>query len=103
MNVNEYGVAFVFSTGFNMSAFTSISITFTKPDDTTLTVTDPDVTVPASPLTTTDGIFAANEYAQYYFQSGDVDQVGQWSARVTYNDATPLHLISDIGVFTINP
>ena len=106
MNLNEYGVAFVFSTGFNMSAFTSISITFTKPDLTTLTVSSPSVTVPNTPLTTTDGIFAANEYAQYYFVTGDVNQVGEWSARVIYNNtgASPSqHLISDIGTFTINP
>jgi hypothetical protein len=102
LNVNEWGVAFVFSTGFNMASFTSISITFTKPDQSTLTVANPAVTVPNFDLPTTDGTFPANEYAKYIFVLGDVDQAGDWSARVTYNDATPQHLISDVGTFTIS-
>jgi len=103
MNVNEFGVSFLFSTGYAMNNFTTIAITFTKPDLTEFTVTNPDVTVPNTPITTVDGTFPANEYAKYVFKGGDVDQVGKWSARVTYDDNTPLHLISDIGVFTINP
>lgn len=103
MNVNEYGVSFLFSTGYDMSNFSAITISFTKPDGTEFQVFNPDVTVPNTPITTVDGTFAANEYAKYVFQLGDVDQVGEWSARVTYDDPTPLHLISDIGVFTINP
>jgi hypothetical protein len=102
LNVNEWGVAFVFSTGFNMASFTSISITFTKPDQSTLTVANPDVTVPNFDLMTTDGTFLANEYAKYVFQNGDVNLAGNWSARVTYDDATPQHLISDVGTFTIS-
>lgn len=89
-----------------MNNFTTLSITFTKPDGTTLTVTNASaspVTVPNTPITTVDGTFAANEYAKYVFVNGDVNQVGDWSARVTYDDPTPLHLISDIGTFTINP
>jgi hypothetical protein len=101
MNVNEWGVAFVFSTGFDMSSFTSISITFTKPDATTLVVTNPAVTVPNFDLVTTEGTFLANKYAKYIFVSGDVNQAGDWSAIVTYDDATPQHLISDRGTFTI--
>lgn len=101
MNVNEWGVAFLFSTGFDMSSFTSISITFTKPDATTLVVTNPDVTVPNFDIVTTDGTFLANKYCKYIFQNGDVNLAGAWSAIVTYNDATPQHLISDRGLFTI--
>lgn len=102
MNVNEYGVQFVFSTAFDMSSFTSISIDFVRPDGTTLTVTNPSVTVPAFDLSTTLGTFLANKYASYVFQNGDVNQVGLWSARVVYTDATPQHLISDVGTFTVN-
>lgn len=103
MNVNEYGVVFAFSTSFDMSSFTSISVDFTKPDGTTLTVTNPSVTVPNTDLVTTLGTFLANKYAKYVFQNGDVNQSGLWSARVVYTDATPQHLISDVGTFTVNP
>jgi hypothetical protein len=104
MNVGEYGVAFLFSTGFDMSAFTGIAINFTKPDHSTLVVTDPDVSVPNVDAVTTLGTFAANTYAKYYFVSGDVDQAGEWSAFVTYDNAgasPPEHLISDTTKFTI--
>lgn len=100
MNVNEYGVVFAFSTGFNLSAFTSLSITFTKPDLTQLTVTNPDVSAPAVDLQTTAGLFPANTYASYKFANGDVNQAGAWSARVTYTDVNQ-KLISDVGTFTI--
>lgn len=105
MNVNEYGVDFAFSTGFDMSAFTAISIVFTKPDGTTLTVSNPNVTVPNVDLTTTLGVFTAKTYAQYTFVQNDVNQAGPWSARVVYDNTTlspPQHLISDVGTFTVN-
>lgn len=103
MNVNEFGVEYVFSTGYDMSANTSISIAFTKPDGTTLTVSNPSVTVPTIDLETTDGLFLAHQYVSYTFQSGDVDQVGTWSARVIYTDAAPRRLTSDIDTFEVHP
>ena len=104
MNVGEYGVIYAFSTGFDMSGFTTISLTVTRPDGTSFTRTNSSgVTVPASPITTTDGVFAANQYTRYAFLNGDINQVGQYTARVTYDDTTPQHLISDTGTFTINP
>lgn len=103
LNVNEYGFPLVFSTGYDMSAETSISIAFTKPDGTALTVSNPSVTVPVIDLETTDGLFLANQYVSYTFASGDVDQVGIWSARVIYNDAAPRHLISDVATFEVFP
>lgn len=103
MNTGEFGVNFVFSCGYDMSANTSLGITFTKPDGTTLTVSSPDVTVPAIDLQTTLGLFVAHQYVSYTFVDGDVDQAGEWSARVTYNDAAPRHLISDPGSFLVSP
>ncbi len=106
MNVNEWGVRTVFSTGFDMSGFAQVTITFTKPDKTTLAVigtpSNHTVTVPGVDLQTTRGLFPAHQYVEYIFQPGDVDQVGEWSARVTYDDAGQ-HLISDPDQFTINP
>lgn len=92
-----------FSTAFDMSAFTSIAIHFVKPSGTPLVVTNPDVTVPATPVTTTLGVFLANKYVAYTFQAGDVDEEGLWSCRVVYDDADPQHLISDVATFTVDP
>jgi hypothetical protein len=102
MNVNEYGVVFAFSCGFDLSGFTTLSITFTKPDGTALTVANPDVTAPNTDIQTTAGLFPAKKYAHYVFANGDVDQAGEWSARVYYTDGSQ-HLISDVATFTIDP
>ena len=98
MNVNEYGIVLQFGVSFDMSSNTSLSFTFTKPDDTTLTVAG---TLGTAQITTTEGIFAANTYATYRFVSGDVNQAGEWSVRLTYLDASPARLISTVGVFTV--
>lgn len=100
MNVNEYGVIFYFSTGFDMSSQTSLRLDFTKPDGSTLAKTS-GVTAPASPVSTTLGTFAASKYGKYTFINGDVDQAGTWTCRLTYGDAAGQHLISDVGTFTI--
>lgn len=108
MNVNEFGITFRFSTGYGMSAFETLSITFTKPDGSTLTVNNTStpnaVSLGTVNVTTPDlGVFAANQYANYTFKSGDIDQEGLWTCRLTYTDATPKRLISDQANFTINP
>lgn len=103
MRVNEYGVVFRFSVGYDISAETELTLDFTKPDDTTLQkLTADGVAVGTSQVTTTLGVFAANEYITYTFASGDVDQAGVWTAQLTYDDATPKHLISDTVQFTID-
>lgn len=101
MNVNEWGKAFLFSTGFDMSGFSGIAIDFTKPDGTTLNVSNPNVTVPNTDVSTTAGTFLANHYAKYVFANGDVNQKGIWSARVIYDDSTQ-HLISEPSQFVVN-
>lgn len=104
INENEYGVACVFNTSFNMSSFTTLQIQFTKPDG--ITVLTATATCPNTNITTSLGTFLANQYAQYYFQAGDLNQTGVWSARVLYTNtgASPAqHLISNISTFTVNP
>lgn len=106
VNEGEFGVACVFSTSYDMSAFTTISMKFTKPDGTTLLVTNPSVTVPNTNLVTALGTFTANQYAQYYFQTNDLNQLGVWYCRVIYDKSTaspPLHLISNQSSFTVTP
>lgn len=102
MNVNEYGVQFVLGVSFDMSANTGLSLIFTKPSGDVLTVTNPAVTIAASPVTTTAGVFAANTYFLYTFVSGDVDEAGSWTVRGTYDASGPVHLISDAATFTID-
>lgn len=107
MNVNEYGVIFAFSTGFNMASNSSLQLQFWKPDnpwsaDNNLT---PSLTKVAAlgvgSLVTTLGTFVSNMYVTYTFINGDVNQAGQWASRVVYNDATQ-HLISDVAYFTVS-
>lgn len=98
MNVNEYGVVFRFGVSFDMVANTSLSLTFTRPDLTTLIVTP---TLGVGSVTTPLGVFATHTYVNYTFAIGNVNQAGEWSARLTYTDATPARLISTVGTFTV--
>jgi hypothetical protein len=100
VNQGEYGLACVFNTSFNLSAFTVLQIQFTKPDGTVLTKS---ATAPNVNISTALGTFLANQYAQYTFQNGDINITGVWQARVLYTDATPMHLISNISTFTVTP
>jgi hypothetical protein len=100
MNVNEYGVVLQLGVSFDMSSYTSLSLTFTKPDLTLLTVI---AVLGVAPVTTPLGIFAANTYVTYKFLAGQVNQAGLWSVRLTYQDASPAQLISTIGTFTVFP
>ena len=101
MNVNEYGIIFVLGVSYDLSSMTNLSITFNKPDGTTLTVATPDVTISATPIDTTKGTFAANTYALYTFAVGDVDPAGDWTARLTATKVG-VRLISDVASFTVS-
>lgn len=102
MNVNNWGVDFVFNTGFNLSGFTLLQIIFTRPDGTTFTKSSPAVSCPNVNLETTAGLFEAQQYAQYTTVPGDINQVGMWSARVEYTDLNQF-LTSDSADFEIFP
>ena len=102
MNAGEYGIAHNLSVGYDMSGKTSLALNYVRPDKTTFTVTDPNVTLGASPLITSAGTFAANQYVTYTFRAGDIPVPGAYTARLIYNDATK-RLISDQVTFTINP
>ena len=102
MNVGEYGISFNMNVNFNISAFTALSLVFTRPSGTTFTRTNGDVTVPATPLVTDDmGTFAANQYAKYTFQPGDLTIPGTYTARLTYDNGPGLRLISDVASFEV--
>lgn len=100
MNLNEYGVVLQFGVSFNMVSETSLSLAFTKPDGTTLTVP---AVLGIVDISTELGTFTGYTYVTYTFTSGQVDQTGQWSVRLTYKDASPAQLISTPGYFTVHP
>ena len=101
MRVNDYGVIYAQNTGFDLSAFTALSLVFTKPDGTTLTVTNPSVAVGAVALTVKGNIFPANEYITYTFANGDVTAAGNWMAQLVYTDSTPRVLHSAPATFYV--
>ena len=107
MNVGEHGIAYHFNANFNLSAHTSLVLEFTRPDKTVVAHTSPDVAAPNVPHVceeTQFGTFAANQYARYLIQPGDLTIPGVYTARLTYIDGTKL-IKSDIGEaasFTVN-
>lgn len=101
MNVGEYGIVYNLNVNFDISGFTSLSLTFTKPDLTTFTVTNPLVSVGTVSIFTSQGIFSPNQYATYKFALGDISLPGTYSARLTYVDASK-RLISDANNFVVN-
>ena len=103
LNVNTWGVPILFGAGIDISLYTALTLTFTKPDGSTLVVTNPLVSVPSVDEETSDGLFPANTYAQYYTRPGDINETGTWEARLTYQDSARL-LTSDTPVtFTVDP
>ena len=85
--VGAFGMDFIMGVSFDLSPNTSLQFTFLKPDKTTLVVIAVQGT---TDLTTTEGTFAADTWASYTFQDGDLDQVGTaakgnpWSAVLDY-------------------
>lgn len=102
MNVGEWGITYNFNQNFNISGFTILSLVITRPDATTITRTNPLVTVGAVPLVTSGGTFAANEYAIYVFAAGDLTVAGEYTSRLSYTDGSK-HLVGDAASFTVSP
>jgi hypothetical protein len=88
MNAGEYGLVINLDAQYDLSANTSLSMSFTRADSTTFTVTNPQVTIGAVPLSTALGTFAANQYAKYTLANGDLTVPGMYSVRLIYADAT---------------
>lgn len=101
--VGSYGIQLVFGVGYNMVAFTTLELTFTKPDDTTLVVnnTSPSpVALGGTDLPTDVGVFLTNQYVTYTFTAGQLDQSGNWNVRLRYVDANK-QLYSKQGRFVL--
>jgi hypothetical protein len=98
-NMGEYGIAYDVNTNYDMSAATSVQMAITRPDGTKITA--PATVGMVDLVTPSMGTFAAKKYCTYVFQDGDLDQAGDYSARVIYTDASK-RLISDPVGFTVN-
>jgi hypothetical protein len=99
MNVGEYGLVLNLNVNFDISAATSLQLAITRPDNTTINGVP---IVGGTPLVTPDqGTFAANQYCTYTFIAGDLNQAGDYRARLTYTDSTK-RLISDQTTFTVS-
>ncbi len=96
MNQNEFGIDINFNVNFDMSARTGLSLVITKPSGAALTKT------PTLGIVTL-GTFLANKYVTYRTIAGDIDEAGTYSMRLTYTDALPSQLLSDIKTFEVNP
>ena len=103
LKVGEYGKTIRVDSDFDLTANTELTLVFTKPDGTTLTKVKADgVSAPGVDVTSPAGeLFAANEYFEYDFASGDLDQAGRWFVRGEYDDATPKIFIGDTVEFTV--
>lgn len=102
MNVGEYGLNYRLNTNYDMSAFTGLSLAFTRPDGTVITKTSPSVAVVGTDLDTPLGTFAANHHIVYTFVDGDLTLIGDYSVRLTYS-AAGKRLISGVAFFTVMP
>lgn len=103
LKVGEIGKIIRVDTNFDLSANTELTLVFTKPDGTTLTKIKSDgVSAPGVDVTDPDGnVFSANQYMEYDFASGDLDQAGRWFVRAEYDDATPKNFIGDTAEFIV--
>lgn len=112
MNVGNYGNTFVGGTGysgagFDLSAYTNLTLVFTLPDGAELTVESPDVVLGVINYTLPNGrVFNANQYVTYVFLVDQVTVAGNWRVRLIYDDdvvVPPDHFISSIGNFVVGP
>ena len=101
MNAGDYGVVFYLGVGFDLSAETSMELDITRPDGSSLVIPTGRITIDAAPVTTTAGVFAGNTYAICTFANGDINQAGDYTVRLKYDAAGPVHLNSDPAVFSV--
>lgn len=113
LKVGEKGKIIQMGSGaFDLSLNTDLQIQFTKPDKTQLIVNKVGgVSAPAVQTTVDvviDGVstpttFEANEYFEYAFVDGDLDQSGLWVANGIYIEGTAKEFCGDPFVFNVLP
>lgn len=113
VKVGESGKIFRVAASFDMSSNTELTLTFTKPDETTFTKTKTggEVVLGTSNITDPDlGSLLANEYVEYTVEPGVFDVAGgstdtnPWKVYLTYTNTTPDPddvFIGDCKAFTV--
>lgn len=102
-NVSEFGRRLIVNANYNLAAYSQLELVFTRPDGSMFIRTNPAITISASPLVTLDaGTLAANEYVMYTMQLGDLTVPGDYLVRLSYTDATPMHLVGGGTSFTVS-
>lgn len=84
----EVGKIIVYSTEFDLSDETSLTLTLTAPDATEATIADSRITAPATSLNTDLGQLPASTYMQFITEVGDFTQAGTYKIYGKYVDAT---------------
>lgn len=102
---DEFGVVLRFNAGYDMSNNTGLQLVLTPPSGSTNALTrtkatTPAVTLGASDVETSEGTFTANEYVEYTTASGEIDEAGSWTARLTYTESG-VQLISELVTFVV--
>jgi len=106
LKISETGKTFRVAAGFDLSSNTELTLTFTLPDDTTVTKTKPEVTLGTSNITDPDlGALLANEYVEYEIEVGFLSQSGEWKVNLTYTNTSPTpddNYIGECATFTVD-
>jgi len=90
IKAGEIGKQFVYATGYDLSAKTSLEIHITKPDGTMVTVVNARLSISATPINDADlGTIAGNTYMLFLTQATDFPVAGTYTVCGVYNDATP--------------
>jgi len=91
LRVGESGKNILVVAGYDMSSYTELTLTFTKPDGTSVSKATADgVAIGAGE--TIDGVsYTANEYVYYPVEAAFLDTAGTWCVYITYTNtaATP--------------
>jgi adenosylmethionine-8-amino-7-oxononanoate aminotransferase len=97
LKIGEEGKVIRVAASFDMSSYTELTLTFTLPDDTTVTKTQTggEVTLGTGVTDPDLGVLAANEYVEYATETGFLSQSGSvanddaWKVYLTYTNTTP--------------
>ena len=90
LRIGESGKNLNVNAGYDMSSQTELTLTFTKPDGTTVSKATADGVALGAGETDPDlGLLTANYYVYYPIEAGFLDQAGTWCVYLTYTNTTP--------------
>ena len=94
LKLSESGKVLRVNAGFDLSAFTELTLTFTNPNGVeTLKLTVDGVTLGGVDVDS----LKTGEYVEYIIETGLLDAVGTWSVTLTYTNDTTSPVESFIG------